>query len=163
MPPAARGVLILQCSMPTAVINYIIAARYERHAGEVAGVIVTSTLIAFAPVALAALVLTPGLHDGLSPIVKGPWYFLGLQEMLVYFDPWIAGVVMPTLIIIGLMVIPYVDTNPLGAGYYGSSMIQFLSQISEANFQTVQIQRKEDIWPSFKTFLAKDRVRDDAA
>jgi len=49
---------------------------------------------------------------------KAPWYFLGLQEMLVYFDPWIAGVVMPTLIIIGLMVIPYIDTNPLGCGYY---------------------------------------------
>ena len=32
--------------------------------------------------------------------------------------PWIAGVVMPTLIIIGLMAIPYIDTNPLGAGYY---------------------------------------------
>jgi hypothetical protein len=49
---------------------------------------------------------------------KAPWYFLGLQEMLVYFDPWIAGVVMPTMIIVGLMVIPYVDTNPLGSGYY---------------------------------------------
>ncbi len=49
---------------------------------------------------------------------KAPWYFLGLQEMLVYFDPWIAGVVMPTLIIIGLMVIPYIDANPLGNGYY---------------------------------------------
>src|SRR6266567_3805172 len=49
---------------------------------------------------------------------KAPWYFLGLQEMLVYFDPWIAGVVMPTLIIVGLMVIPYIDENPLGAGYY---------------------------------------------
>jgi hypothetical protein len=49
---------------------------------------------------------------------KAPWYFLGLQEMLVYFDPWIAGVVMPTLIILGLMAIPYVDANPLGNGYY---------------------------------------------
>lgn len=49
---------------------------------------------------------------------KAPWYFLGLQEMLVYFDPWIAGVVMPSLIIVGLMVIPYIDTNPLGNGYY---------------------------------------------
>src|SRR2546429_7349680 len=38
---------------------------------------------------------------------KAPWYFLGLQEMLVYFDPWMAGVVLPSLIIIGLMVIPY--------------------------------------------------------
>jgi Cytochrome b(C-terminal)/b6/petD len=49
---------------------------------------------------------------------KAPWYFLGLQEMLVYFDPWIAGVIMPTLIIFGLMIIPYIDTNPLGGGYY---------------------------------------------
>jgi len=49
---------------------------------------------------------------------KAPWYFLGLQEVLVYFDPWIAGVVMPSLIIVGLMVIPYIDANPLGSGYY---------------------------------------------
>src|SRR5213082_1250616 len=49
---------------------------------------------------------------------KAPWYFLGLQEMLVYFDPWIAGVVLPSLIIVGLMVIPYIDTNPKGNGYY---------------------------------------------
>ncbi len=49
---------------------------------------------------------------------KAPWYFLGLQEMLVYFDPWLAGVVLPTLIIVGLMAIPYIDTNPRGAGYY---------------------------------------------
>src|SRR3569832_1083405 len=37
---------------------------------------------------------------------KAPWYFLGLQEMLVYFDPWIAGVVMPGLLVVGLMVFP---------------------------------------------------------
>jgi Cytochrome b(C-terminal)/b6/petD len=49
---------------------------------------------------------------------KAPWYFLGLQEMLVYFDPWFAGVVAPSLIITGLMVIPYVDVNPNGNGYY---------------------------------------------
>jgi len=49
---------------------------------------------------------------------KAPWYFLGLQEMLVYFDPWHAGVVMPTLIIVGLMMIPFIDINPKGNGYY---------------------------------------------
>lgn len=49
---------------------------------------------------------------------KAPWYFLGLQDMLVYFDPWIAGVLLPTFIIVGLMVIPYVDVNPKGNGYY---------------------------------------------
>jgi hypothetical protein len=49
---------------------------------------------------------------------KAPWYFLGLQEMLVYYDPWLAGVVFPSLIIVGLMAIPYIDTNPKGNGYY---------------------------------------------
>lgn len=49
---------------------------------------------------------------------KAPWYFLGLQEMLVYYDPWLAGVVFPTLIIVGLMAIPYIDTNPRGNGYF---------------------------------------------
>lgn len=49
---------------------------------------------------------------------KAPWYFLGLQELLVYFDPWIAGVVLPSLIIVGLMAIPYIDINPKGNGYY---------------------------------------------
>jgi hypothetical protein len=56
---------------------------------------------------------------------KAPWYFLGLQEMLVYFDPWIAGVVLPSLIIVGLMVIPYVDLNPKGNGYYTWSERKF--------------------------------------
>lgn len=49
---------------------------------------------------------------------KAPWYFLGLQEMLVYFDPWMAGVVLPGLIVAGLIAIPYIDTNPKGNGYY---------------------------------------------
>lgn len=42
-------------------------------------------------------------------------------------------------------------------------MITFFSQIQASNFQTVQIQKKEDIWASFKTFLSKDRAREDAA
>jgi hypothetical protein len=49
---------------------------------------------------------------------KAPWYFLGLQEMLVYFDPWMAGVVLPVLIIVGLIAIPFMDVNPKGNGYY---------------------------------------------
>jgi hypothetical protein len=49
---------------------------------------------------------------------KAPWYFLGLQEILVYYDPWMAGVVLPSLIIVGLMAIPYIDTNPKGSGYF---------------------------------------------
>ena len=49
---------------------------------------------------------------------KAPWYFLGLQEMLVYYDPWMAGVVLPSMIVGGLMAIPYLDFNKKGNGYY---------------------------------------------
>ena len=56
---------------------------------------------------------------------KAPWYFLGLQELLVYFDPWLAGMVLPTMIIVGLVLIPYVDPNPRGKGYYTFSERKF--------------------------------------
>jgi Cytochrome b(C-terminal)/b6/petD len=49
---------------------------------------------------------------------KAPWYFLGLQEMLVYYDPWMAGVVLPSMILVGLMALPYIDFNKKGNGYY---------------------------------------------
>src|SRR5713101_2639818 len=70
-----------------------------------------------------SIVLRAPLEEAANPTsspnpAKAPWYFLGLQEMLVYFDPWLAGVVLPTLIIVGLMAIPYIDTNPKGSGYY---------------------------------------------
>src|SRR6266852_1150925 len=70
-----------------------------------------------------SIVLRAPLEEAANPTsspnpAKAPWYFLGLQEMLVYFDPWMAGVVLPTLIIVGLIAIPYIDANPLGAGYY---------------------------------------------
>ncbi len=42
---------------------------------------------------------------------KAAWYFLGLQELLVYFDPWFAGVVLPSLIVAGLVALPYLDIN----------------------------------------------------
>jgi hypothetical protein len=49
---------------------------------------------------------------------KAPWYFLGLQEMLVYFDPWMAGVVLPSMVVFGLMAVPFIDFNKAGNGYY---------------------------------------------
>ena len=42
---------------------------------------------------------------------KAPWYFLGLQELLHYFPPLVAGVLLPTLVVLGLVVIPYFDVN----------------------------------------------------
>jgi hypothetical protein len=60
---------------------------------------------------------------------KAPWYFLGLQEILVYFDPWMAGVVLPSLIIVGLMLIPYIDINKKGSGYYTFSERKFAMSV----------------------------------
>ncbi len=82
-----------------------------------AAIIVTIILIVWS-ITLSAPLEEPANPNLTMNPAKAPWYFLGLQEMLVYFDPWIAGVVMPTLIIVGLMMIPYIDTNPLGVGYY---------------------------------------------
>jgi len=70
-----------------------------------------------------AIVLRAPLEQPADPNIapnpaKAPWYFLGLQEMLVYFDPWLAGVVLPGLIIVGLIAVPYIDKNPRGNGYY---------------------------------------------
>ena len=42
---------------------------------------------------------------------KAPWYFLGLQELLHYFPPFVAGVLIPTLVVLALIVIPYFDIN----------------------------------------------------
>ena len=42
-------------------------------------------------------------------VAKAPWYFLGLQELLAYFHPSVAGVMVPTFAIVGMMVVPYVD------------------------------------------------------
>jgi len=51
---------------------------------------------------------------------KAPWYFLGLQELLHYFPPLVAGIIIPTVVVIALVVIPYFDINvqgePLWAG-----------------------------------------------
>ena len=56
---------------------------------------------------------------------KAPWYFIGLQEILVYFDPWYAGVVLPSIIMFGLVAIPYLDNNPKGVGEYNFSARKF--------------------------------------
>lgn len=43
---------------------------------------------------------------------KAPWYFAALQELLFRFHPMIAGVLVPTAIIVGLVALPYIDRNP---------------------------------------------------
>jgi len=49
---------------------------------------------------------------------KAPWYFLGLQEMLHYFPPMVAGVLVPTLVVIALIVIPYFNINIEAEGVF---------------------------------------------
>ena len=70
-----------------------------------------------------SIVLQAPLEEPADPSLtpnpsKAPWYFLALQEMLVYFDPWLAGVAFPTVIIVGLMAIPYIDTDRSTSGYF---------------------------------------------
>jgi quinol-cytochrome oxidoreductase complex cytochrome b subunit len=64
-------------------------------------------------VILQAPLLEPANFNATPNPSKAPWYFLGLQELLSYFDPQIAGVTVPTIIgLIGFMMIPYIDRNP---------------------------------------------------
>jgi sporulation protein YhbH len=52
----------------------------------------------------------------------------------------------------------YGEIKPHGITYYENSMLKLFNQLEETNFHTVLIERKEDVWPSFKSFLAKDRA-----
>src|SRR3954464_3430012 len=80
-------------------------------------VAITAVLLFWA-IALQAPLEEPASSVKTPNPSKAPWYFLGLQEMLVYFDPWMAGVVLPSLVLFGLMAIPYIDFNKSGNGYF---------------------------------------------
>ena len=85
---------------------------------EFIALIICSFVLIFWAIYLRAPLEQPANPAATPNPSKAPWYFLGLQEMLVYYDPWYAGVVLPTIIIVGLMAIPYIDLNPKGNGYY---------------------------------------------
>ncbi len=73
---------------------------------------VTAFLIVLSVILQAPLLESANFNATPNPS-KAPWYFLGLQELLSYFDPQIAGVTVPTIIgLVGFMAIPYVDQNP---------------------------------------------------
>ena len=68
---------------------------------------------------LVALIWDAPLEQLANPLVtpnpaKAPWYFLGLQELLHFFPPFVAGVLIPTLVVIALIVIPYFNVNVEG-------------------------------------------------
>ena len=96
-------------------------------------------------IALTALLLVWGialqapLEAPASSVVtpnpsKAPWYFLGLQEMLVYYDPWMAGVVLPSLVLVGLAAIPFMDFNKKGNGYFTIEQRKFSYLIFQFGF-----------------------------
>ena len=85
---------------------------------ELIALILCTAILVVWSIALEAPLEQPANPANTPNPSKAPWYFLGLQEMLVYFDPWLAGVVLPSLIVVGLMAIPYIDNNPKGNGYY---------------------------------------------
>jgi uncharacterized membrane protein len=90
----------------------------------IAMVVCTVVLVVWA-IVLKAPLEQPASSSRIPNPSKAPWYFLGLQEMLVYFDPWMAGVVLPTFIIVGLMAMPYIDFNQKGNGYYTFAQRKF--------------------------------------
>jgi hypothetical protein len=90
----------------------------------IAMIVVTALLVVWA-VELKAPLEQPATSAKAPNPSKAPWYFLGLQEMLVYYDPWMAGIVLPLMIINGLVAIPYIDFNQKGNGYFTFNQRKF--------------------------------------
>src|SRR5713101_128406 len=68
---------------------------------------------------LVALLWDAPLEQLANPLLtpnpaKAPWYFLGLQELLHYFPPFVAGILIPTFVVVALIVIPYFNVNVQG-------------------------------------------------
>jgi len=77
-------------------------------------------IIVLAVLSLAFNAPLEGIADPLhtpNP-AKAPWYFLGLQELLHYFPPVVAGILLPGLAVIGIVLIPYVRINLEVVGLY---------------------------------------------
>ena len=77
------------------------------------GVVAVAVLLI---VLVLALLFDAPLRDIANPTVtpnpeKAPWYFAALQELLAHFHPQVAGILVPTAIIVGLAALPYIDRN----------------------------------------------------
>ena len=82
------------------------------------GLLVIVALIWDAPLEqLANPLLTP------NP-AKAPWYFLGLQELLHYFPPLVAGIVIPALVVLALVIVPYFNVNIKGEPLWAANRSQ---------------------------------------
>jgi len=80
---------------------------------EFGALLAITGLVVIMSVVIHSPLLDPANFNATPNPSKAPWYFLGLQELLSYFDPQIAGVTVPTITgLIGFWIIPYVDKNP---------------------------------------------------
>lgn len=80
---------------------------------EFGALLAITGLLVIMSVVIHSPLLEPANFNATPNPSKAPWYFLGLQELLSYFDPQIAGVMVPLFIgLIGFMMIPFVDKNP---------------------------------------------------
>jgi len=80
---------------------------------EFGALLAITGLLVIMSVVIHSPLLEPANFNATPNPSKAPWYFLGLQELLSYFDPQIAGVTVPTIVgLVGFMMIPYVDKNP---------------------------------------------------
>ena len=80
---------------------------------EFGALLAITGLVVIMSVVIHSPLLDPANFNATPNPSKAPWYFLGLQELLSYFDPQIAGVTIPTITgFIGFWIIPYVDKNP---------------------------------------------------
>jgi hypothetical protein len=80
---------------------------------EFSALLAVTGILVILSIILQAPLLDPANFNATPNPSKAPWYFLGLQELLSYFDPQIAGVTVPTIVgLVGFMAIPYVDRNP---------------------------------------------------
>ena len=80
---------------------------------EFGALLAITGLLVIMSVVIHSPLLEPANFNATPNPSKAPWYFLGLQELLSYFDPQIAGVTIPTITgFIGFWIIPYVDKNP---------------------------------------------------
>jgi hypothetical protein len=84
---------------------HLLAAEFVASLACTAFVFIFSVFVHAPLLQLANTNLTPNPS-------KAPWYFLGLQELLVYFHPMVAGVTLPGVGLIALVLAPYLDRNP---------------------------------------------------
>ena len=75
---------------------------------------------------LFSLVKQAPLETIANPLVttdpaKAPWYFMGLQELLEHMHPMVAGVLLPSILVLFLILLPYIDHSRAGAGIWFSS------------------------------------------